>query len=163
MGVYYRHKRERQLARSITMTRENIMSDLINYSAGSGISEEYNNEQKELFAEFDRYWQQVPCDPEGPNKEQNKELDNLLDEYASKILAIVEDYRFSEMEFYKQDTCIAEADYDDYTFYHDELTKIRKENDGIIIAWIVPDEDCGHVEYKVFNTWTDAGMWTRQN
>ncbi len=68
-------------------TAEDVVNDLINYTAGSGKSEYYNEEQSQLFAEFDAEWESLPCDPEGANAEQKAQQDSLLDEYASKILA----------------------------------------------------------------------------
>ncbi len=65
---------------------ERIVNDLISYAAGSGKSEFYNNEQSDLFAEFDREWQNLPCDAEGATAAQNAEQDKLLDEYARKIM-----------------------------------------------------------------------------
>lgn len=67
----------------------------------------------------------------------------------------------SEFEFY--DSNIQNlVDDETWDFYHDELVEIRKQTTGIVIAWVVPDQDVGHVEYKTFNTWTDAELWTRQ-
>jgi hypothetical protein len=67
----------------------------------------------------------------------------------------------SELEFYGVN-CENLASAEDFDFYHDELVKIRNENEGIIIAWIVPDEGEGHVEYECFNTWDDAKIWFNQ-
>ena len=55
-----------------------------------------------------------------------------------------------------------EANEEELNFYKNELNKIREENTGIIIAWIVPDHDEGHIEYKKFNTWLDVEIWNNQ-
>lgn len=68
--------------------------------------------------------------------------------------------KYSEMIVYSD--AWVEADEEALNFYKNELDKIRDENNGIIIAWIVPDEEEGHIEYKKFNTWTDAGTWQNQ-
>ncbi len=70
-------------------TTDDIVNDLINYAAGSGKSDFYNEEQSELFAEFDSEWQKLPCDSEGANSTQKKEQDELLEEYAEKILDLM--------------------------------------------------------------------------
>lgn len=69
--------------------------------------------------------------------------------------------RYSEMEVYGVDgeTPATEEELD---YYKEELDKIRAENSGIIIARIVPDEDDGHIDCKVFQTWTDAEIWKNQ-
>lgn len=51
---------------------------------------------------------------------------------------------------------------EDIEYYREELEEIRRKETGIILAWVVPDEDDGHIEYKVLNNWTDAGIWERQ-
>lgn len=66
-----------------------------------------------------------------------------------------------EFEFYKEglDELVDDETWD---YYHDELVEIRDKTNRIVIAWVVPDEDDGHVEYKEFDTWTDAGIWMNQ-
>lgn len=49
-----------------------------------------------------------------------------------------------------------------WDYYYDQLVAIRDKADRIVIAWVVPDEDCGHIDYKEFDTWTDAEIWKNQ-
>lgn len=68
----------------------------------------------------------------------------------------------NELELYDVN-CENLASDKDFDFYHEELVRIRKECEGIIIAWIVPDGDVGHVEFKCFKTWDEAATWIKQN
>lgn len=47
-------------------------------------------------------------------------------------------------------------------YYKEEINTIRAKHNGIIIAWIVPDNEDGHIDYKVFETWTDVDTWVSQ-
>lgn len=66
----------------------------------------------------------------------------------------------AEFELYDENWDLANDE--TWDFYHDQLVAIREKASRIVIAWVVPDEDCGHVEYKEFDTWTDAEIWKNQ-
>lgn len=68
---------------------DNVVNDLINYIAGNGRPEYYNDEQGKLFAECDTEWDKLPCDREGANPEQEEAQDELLKEYAEKIIELM--------------------------------------------------------------------------
>lgn len=82
-------------------------------------------------------------------------------ESVNKIFSRVKN-NFNEMEIYEDGSFEKEISQEDYEYYYEELENIRKENVGCILAWVVPDEDDGHIEYKVFKTWTDAEIWKNQ-
>ena len=66
----------------------------------------------------------------------------------------------AEFEFYDESWELANDE--TWDFYHDQLVAIRDKAERIVIAWVVPDEDCGHIDYKEFDTWTDAETWKNQ-
>lgn len=70
-------------------TLKDIEDDLINYAAGSGKSEFYNDAQSELFAEFDSKFLKLPCDADGANPEQEKVQNELIAEYAQSVLDLM--------------------------------------------------------------------------
>ena len=68
-------------------TKNDIINDLICYAANMKFCEsEYNDKQIALFSEFNKEWEKLPCDNEGPNKEQEKDQNNLLENYAEQII-----------------------------------------------------------------------------
>lgn len=69
-------------------------------------------------------------------------------------------FGLSEFEFYGADFNFATDD--DFDFYYDDIIKARRSCSGIMICWIVPDCDCGHIEYRCFDTWDDAHIWLSQ-
>lgn len=64
-----------------------IIDDVINYYAGSGLPEEYSDAQREIIAASNLEWDNLDCDPEGPTKEQEKEQDLFLEKLANEVLA----------------------------------------------------------------------------
>lgn len=64
---------------------DDIKAQLINYAAGSQISQHFTNEELELFAEFNRKWNDLPCDDDGFTTEQEKVADELVEDYAQQI------------------------------------------------------------------------------
>jgi hypothetical protein len=72
-------------------TQEDIEQDLLNFFSGSLIPEEYSEAQREMFYEAGREWDSIEVDPEGPTKEQDEELDEVLENHAVKILNLMSD------------------------------------------------------------------------
>lgn len=66
----------------------------------------------------------------------------------------------AEFEFYDEKWELANDE--TWDFYHDQLVAIRDKASRIVIAWVVSDDDCGHVDYKEFDTWADAEVWKNQ-
>ena len=70
-------------------TLEQVEEDLLSYLSGNYIPEEYSNEQKVKVVEFFQKWKSVEVDPEGPTKEQDEELDEVLESYAEEIFNLM--------------------------------------------------------------------------
>ena len=70
-------------------TLEQVEEDLLSYLSGNCIPEEYSDEQREKFFECFQKWESVEVDSEGPTKEQDEELDEILEEYAEKIFNLM--------------------------------------------------------------------------
>lgn len=68
------------------MNKEQVITDIINYYAGSKLPDCYNNEQIDIIAEYNRDWEDMPCDAEGANSEQDKAMYELLEKIAEKVL-----------------------------------------------------------------------------
>lgn len=77
-----------------------------------------------------------------------------------KIRHFGDDYFY----LYLDDSLTHVAEWEDYEFYEEEINQILNERnaDKICIAWIVPDENCGHIEYYEFETWDDFEVWQNQ-
>lgn len=70
------------------MTRlEQIEMDVVNYFGGCG-AEGYTDEQTQIMAIYNREWDNVEVDPEGPNAEQDKELDDIIERCAKEVFAL---------------------------------------------------------------------------
>lgn len=65
--------------------QKDIAEDLMSYVAGSPVSEFYGNEELQLFSEFAKEWNSLPCDDDGFSSEQEAEADELIEEYAQLI------------------------------------------------------------------------------
>lgn len=70
-------------------TLEQIEQDLLNFFSGANIPEEYSEAQQEKFFEASREWDSIEVDPEGPTKEQDEELDEVLESYAEEIFNLM--------------------------------------------------------------------------
>ena len=68
-------------------TVDQIIDDVINYYAGSGLPEDYSDAQREIIAASNQEWDDLECDPEGPTKDQEKEQDLFLEKVAKEVLA----------------------------------------------------------------------------
>lgn len=70
------------------MTRlEQIEMDVVNYFGGCG-AEGYTDEQTQIMAIYNREWNDVEVDPEGPNAEQDKELDDIIERCAKEVFEL---------------------------------------------------------------------------
>lgn len=70
-------------------------------------------------------------------------------------------FSISEFELYNSDGFLASQE--DFEFYRDSCLSARSSFTGILIGVIVPDSDCGHVDFHSFDTWTDVRIWLNQN
>lgn len=66
-------------------------------------------------------------------------------------------FSISEFELYNLDGSLASQE--DFEFYRDSCFEARSSRDGILIGVIVPDSDCGHVDFFSFDTWSDVSVW----
>jgi len=80
-----------------TITKKEQLFDLlIDYTANIIISSEIAeflgtaNEEAviKVLGEFQRAWDSADCDPEGATKEQDRILDEIVDNYAKELLQI---------------------------------------------------------------------------
>lgn len=70
------------------MTRlEQIEDDVVNYFAGCG-ADGYTDEQTQIMAIYNREWDSVEVDPEGATKEQDEQLDKIVEECAKEVFAL---------------------------------------------------------------------------
>lgn len=79
------------------MTKEQLSALLLQYASNDatslnvaeciGVDEAIISDTMRLFLQD---WEAVECDAEGCTKEQDAELDNILDEYVAKLLALKE-------------------------------------------------------------------------
>lgn len=77
------------------LSKDQIVNSLINYAANvpdhtlEELRDEYGNSISSVLVEFDREWNNAPCDPEGATAEQDANLDSILDRYADDIIEII--------------------------------------------------------------------------
>lgn len=64
---------------------DDIKGQLVDYAAGTPVSEHFSDDELEFFAEFNRQFLSLPCDDDGFSAEQESAADELIDEYAQKI------------------------------------------------------------------------------
>ena len=68
-------------------TLSEIESDIVNYFGGIGV-DDYSDEQTQVMAIYNREWDKVECDADGANPEQDKQLDEIIENCAKKVLEI---------------------------------------------------------------------------
>lgn len=69
-------------------TLSEIKIDIVDYFAGIGLVDDYSDEQTQVMALYNREWDKVECDAEGANPEQDKQLDEIIENCAKKVLEI---------------------------------------------------------------------------
>lgn len=70
-------------------TLEQVEEDLLSYLSGNCVPEEYSDEQRIKFFECFKEWDSVEVDPEGATKDQDAELDEILETYAEEIFNLM--------------------------------------------------------------------------
>uniref|UniRef100_A0A6H2A4P5 Uncharacterized protein n=1 Tax=viral metagenome TaxID=1070528 RepID=A0A6H2A4P5_9ZZZZ len=55
-----------------------------------GVSKKNLNETREIMALSQREWEAIPCDPEGATPEQERMLDQVLDNTTKQILKLIQ-------------------------------------------------------------------------
>lgn len=68
-------------------TVNQVEEDCLNYFAGGKLGREYSDEQREIMAYYNKLWDAVETDGEGPTKDQEKELDEILDSCINEVMA----------------------------------------------------------------------------
>lgn len=79
-----------------TITQLEVCELLIDYSGNIISSSELadkigktdNAEVANILKEFQREWDEAPCDEEGATKEQDAYIDSILENYANQLLAL---------------------------------------------------------------------------
>lgn len=66
-------------------SKDEVENDIVNYFGGCG-ADGYSDEQRQIMAIYNREWDSVECDPEGPNGQQEKLLDDIVEECAQKVI-----------------------------------------------------------------------------
>lgn len=75
------------------MEKNSIIDMLTAYAAnaisGCDIAEKLNKDEDEVFnilGEFQKEWDEAPCDEGGPTREQDAHIDEILENYAQELL-----------------------------------------------------------------------------
>lgn len=82
-----------------TTNLEKVNEMLVNYISGKGIYDEFikflkikgmdqMNEFGSLTSEFQKNWDKLECDSEGFTIEQEREADDLIDDYSKQLMDI---------------------------------------------------------------------------
>lgn len=116
---------------------DDIEFDLLNYAAGSLNLDKtnYNQNQKNLFLEFDQKCSNLPCDSEGPTHQQELDMDNLTKHFVDLIL-------MAGIEFKRNNAKEKLEKLLDYNFLEklEILTHVSKVYNYL---WISPDGEIG--------------------
>ena len=75
------------------MEKNSIIDMLTAYAAnsisGCDIAEKLNKDEDEVFnilREFQKEWDEAPCDEDGPTREQDEHMDGILENYAQELM-----------------------------------------------------------------------------
>lgn len=77
------------------LTGDLISDELLNYASNVShpildeLQDTYGNKISSILVDFEKDWEEAPCDEEGPTPKQEKELDRILDKYADEILSVL--------------------------------------------------------------------------
>ena len=69
----------------VDKSKDEVENDVVNYFGGLG-ADGYSDEQRQIMAIYNREWDSVECDSEGPNGQQEKLLDDIVEEFAKKVI-----------------------------------------------------------------------------
>ena len=99
--------------------KDEVRDEIISYFANC--ETRFNDEAKEIVSSYQSEWDSLPCDDEGATVEQDKAMDDLIDEVLQDLMDAGDIW------------------INNYRFDYDDKTEDYKEYDGTVVN--APDRD----------------------